>query len=72
MRILNILKLLIIVTFVMILLLLATSVGGYMYLNPKEEFEKAEEYAEKALKLNQNIAEAHLALARIKMSNIKN
>jgi len=34
-RILNILKLLIIVTFVMILLLLATSVGGYMYLNPK-------------------------------------
>jgi serine/threonine protein kinase len=45
-----------------------TFLGYYLYLNPKTEFEKAEEAAQKALKLDEEIAEAHLALAWVKMS----
>jgi serine/threonine protein kinase len=45
-----------------------TFLGYYLYLNPKIEFEKAEEAAQKALKLDENLAEAHLALAWVKAS----
>jgi len=45
-----------------------TFLGYYLYLNPKEEFEKAEAAAQKALQLDGSLAEAHLALAWVKMS----
>jgi serine/threonine protein kinase/Flp pilus assembly protein TadD len=45
-----------------------TFLGYYLYLNPKQEFEKAESAAQKALDLDENLAEAHLALAWVKMS----
>jgi len=44
-----------------------TFLGYYLYLNPKEEFKKAEAAAKKALQLDDTLAEAHLALAWVKM-----
>jgi TolB-like protein/Flp pilus assembly protein TadD len=45
-----------------------TFLGYYLYLNPKQEFEKAEAAAQKALDLDEGLAEAHLAMAWVKMS----
>ena len=42
-----------------------TLMGRHLYLPPREAFEKAREYANNALKLNDDLAEAHTALAAV-------
>ena len=44
-----------------------TLMGRHLYLPVKEAFEKAREYAYRALELNDNLAEAHTALAAVLM-----
>ena len=42
-----------------------TLMGRHRYISPDEAFPKAREYAKKALALNDNLAEAHTALAAV-------
>lgn len=42
-----------------------TLMGRHLYLPPREAFEKAREYADKALRLNDDLAEAHTSLAAV-------
>src|SRR5437016_14463925 len=44
-----------------------TLMGRHLYLPVKEAFEKARNYANRALELNDNLAEAHTALAAVLM-----
>src|SRR5438132_6719615 len=44
-----------------------TLMGRHLYLPVKEAFEKARDYANRALELNDNLAEAHTALAAVLM-----
>ena len=44
-----------------------TLMGRHLYLPVKEAFEKARDYADRALELNDNLAEAHTALAAVLM-----
>ncbi|MBN1222399.1 MAG: protein kinase [Candidatus Aminicenantes bacterium] len=44
-----------------------TFLGYYLYLDPKEGADKAESAASKALEIDDSLAEAHLALAWVKM-----
>ena len=45
-----------------------TLMGRHRYLSPDEAFPKARNYAKKALDLNDNLAEAHAALAAVLLS----
>jgi TolB-like protein/Tfp pilus assembly protein PilF len=44
-----------------------TLMGRHLYLPSREAFEKARDYANRALELNNNLAEAHTALAAVLM-----